>query len=92
MDWARELTRFAVHAAVAAAALFVVLGPLRARLARFVAWIGSARRGRFLAAAVALTLGVRLALLPVVHPVYEADVKEYVEKAVAIATDGNPRA
>jgi hypothetical protein len=93
LSWAGELERFAVHAAAAAALLLLllVLGPLRSRLAGAVRGVACARRGTVVAAVLTLTLATRLALLPAVHPVYEADIREYVEKAVAIAQDGNPR-
>ena len=72
--------------------MLLVLKAFRGAIVRAVARIGAMPRGRFLGAVIALTLVTRLALLPVVHPVYEADIKEYVEKAVCIARDGNPRA
>jgi len=90
--WISELSRFAVHASVAAAALWAALGPGRPWIDRLVARVAATSRGRALAWAVGLTLATRLALMPVVHPVYEADIKEYCEKAAAIAVDGNPRA
>lgn len=92
MDWKTELQRFAVHAGIAAIAVWLLLGPCRPWLARVVAWLGAARRGRAIVAAVALTVVVRVALMPVVRPAYATDVEEYCEKAAAIATDGNPRA
>jgi len=91
-DWTSELTRFSVHAVVAAALVFVLLPPKMSFVMRVVARLAAMRRGRAIALAVGLTLATRLALLPFVHPVYEADVKEYCEKAACIATDGNPRA
>src|SRR5262245_43631372 len=92
MDWTTELLRFAPHAAVAAVAVRLVLGPCRPWIGRVVERIGAARRGRAIAAAVALTIVVRVALMPFVQPAYATDVAEYCDKAAAIATDGNPRA
>ncbi len=92
MDWTSELQRFAVHALIAALAVGLALGPCRRFLAHVVARIGGARRGRAIAAAVALTIVVRVVLMPVVRPAYATDVEEYCEKAAAIAVDGNPRA
>jgi len=90
--WTSELARFAVHAAGAAVLVWLTLGPARPFVSRFAARVGAMSRGRAMAWAVGLTLAARLALMPVVHPVYDADIKEYCEKAAAIATDGNPRA
>jgi hypothetical protein len=92
VDLRTQLQRFLPHAALAAAVLWILLrhgGPWMARLADRIAAMS---RRRFLAAAIALTLVTRLVLVPVIHPVYDADVREYCEKAAAIATDGNPRA
>jgi hypothetical protein len=92
MDWTTELAHFAAHAAAAAVAVWLVLGPCRPWLARVVARIGAARRGRVIAAAVLVTVVVRGSLMPVVQPAYATDVAEYCDKAAAIATDGHPRA
>jgi len=92
MDWTTELPRFAAHAGAAAVAVWFVLGPCRPWLGRVVARIGAARRGRAIAAAVLVTVVVRVALMPVVQPAYATDVEEYCEKAAAIAVDGHPRA
>ena len=92
MNWTVELTRFAMHAAVAAAVLALAVFPARRLVGRFVARVEAMRHGPFLAAAVALTLVTRLALMPVVYPAYETDIREYCEKAAAIARDGHPRA
>jgi hypothetical protein len=92
VSWPSELARFAVHAAVAAVLVWILLGPARPFVARFVARVGAMSGGRSIVLAVGLTLATRLALMPVVHPVYSADIMEYCEKAAAIATDGNPRA
>src|SRR5262245_10447067 len=92
MDWTGELLRFAAHAGAAAVAVWLVLGPCRPWLARVIEPIGAARRGRAIAAAVALTIVVRIALMPFVQPAYATDVAEYCDKAAAIATDGHPRA
>src|SRR5580765_6306944 len=91
-SWTSELARFAAHAAVAAALVWALLVPGRRVVARTFVRVGAMSRGRAVILAVALTLATRLALMPVVHPVYDADIKEYCEKAAAIATDGNPRA
>jgi hypothetical protein len=90
--WTAELTRLAAHAAVAALLVWALVGPARPIVARIAARVAAMSRGRAIAWAVGLTLATRLALMPVVHPVYEADIKEYCEKAAAIATDGHPRA
>ncbi len=96
MDWPSELSRFAGHAAVAALLVVVLLGPARAWTVRIVAPIrakvAAMTRGRAVLLAVVLTLATRLALVSAVHPVYETDVREYCEKAAAIAEDGHPRA
>lgn len=92
MDWTSELTRFAAHAAVAVALAAVLLGPARGWTQRTMTRVGAMTRGRAVLLAVALTLATRVALLPAVHPIYEADIAEYCEKAAAIARDGHPRA
>ena len=92
MDWTTELLRSAAHAAAAAVVVWLALGPCRSWLARVVARIGQAPRGRAIATAIALTIVLRVALMPVVRPAYATDVEEYCEKAAAIATDGHPRA
>jgi hypothetical protein len=92
LNWPATLTSFAVHAAVAAAVVAALVLAGRAVAARLASRVGAARRGRFVALVVGLTLAVRLALAPAVHPVYATDVEEYCEKAVAIARDGHPRA
>src|SRR6185295_7037194 len=91
-SWTSELARFAVHAALAAVLVFVFVKPARPFVRRLTDKLAAMSRGRAMAWGVGLTLAVRLALLPVVHPVYESDIKEYCEKAAAIANDGNPRA
>jgi hypothetical protein len=92
VNWGAELGRFAEHAGVAAAIVALLLGPARPWVAALVAKIGAAGRRRTLFVALALTLATRLALATAIHPAYETDVREYCEKAAAIARDGNPRA
>jgi hypothetical protein len=92
VDLRTQLQRFLPHAAVAAVVVWMLLRYGGAWTARLAQRIAAADRGRFLAAAIALTLATRLVLVPVIHPAYDADVREYCEKAAAIATDGDPRA
>jgi hypothetical protein len=92
VDLRTQLQRFLPHAAAAALIVWIYVRFGGAWMERAFRRVAVAPRGRFVATAVALTLATRLVLLPAIRPAYDADVREYCEKAAAIARDGDPRA
>lgn len=92
MDWPRWLRDFALAGTLAAAVL-VLLRSARARdlLGRARDAVAAWTPRRALVVVLLATALPRLAFTFAVDAAYETDVREYVEKAEAIAEEGTPR-
>ena len=92
MDWPRLLRDFALFGACAAAALCALRwGPGARMMRRASDAVGSWSPHRALLIVLVLTAGAGAATLPLFVPPFNTDVREYVEKAEAIAAEGTPR-
>lgn len=91
MDWTRWLRDFAIFGAAAAVVLVLARTVLAGSLARFRDAVGRWSARRTLAIVLVLTAVPRAVGLAAFEPPFEADAREYVEKAAAIADVGHPR-
>ncbi len=91
-DWWSPLESLALSGVIATALLVLSRSKhARAYWEHALRALAQVRQRRFLVILLALTVGVRAAMLASFTPVYESDGQEYVEKAALIADSGSPR-